>query len=116
MPMSTTLTRNVILLPLPKIAAPVWERSAFLYSALDSGWVRVCYRKADGDTVSRVCTRNRSLMRAMGAHESVINGIGAAEEVDHIVYWDYMAKGTRSFRVSNVEFCGIDPSPLEHHA
>lgn len=109
--MSTTLNRNVILLPLPAIGAPVWERASFLYSALDSGWIRVQYRKANGDTTSRVCTRNPTLIRAYGSERDV-EAIRLAEEDGVILYWDYMAGGLRSFRVASVDFCGIDPYSL----
>ena len=112
-PMSTTSTRNLIVLPLP-----VWERAAFLYTALDSGWVRVQYLKNDGTRTSRVCTRNPTLVGKYGT-ESDIRSIRESESADlanyNIVYFDYMSGGLRSFRVSQVEVCGIDADCVENN-
>ena len=120
--MSTT-TRNPILLPLPSTTA---DRAAFLYTALDAGWVRVQYRKNDGTRVSRVCTRNPSIVGTYGTsrdvraiRESALGGTGffvvGSLAQDNIVYFDYMAGGLRSFRVSQVEVCGIDAECVENN-
>ena len=113
--MSTTLNRNVIVLPLPTLTR---DRAAFLYTALDSGWVRVQYLKNDGRRTSRVCTRNPTLVGKYGT-ESDIRSIRESESADlanyNIVYFDYMSGGLRSFRVSQVEVCGIDADCVENN-
>ena len=115
--MSTT-TRNCIVLPLPSRTLPVWERAAFLYTVLDAGWVRVQYLKGDGTRVSRVCTRNPSIVGTYG-NSSDVRAIRESESAylaqDNIVYFDYMAGGLRSFRVSQVEVCGIDAECVENN-
>ena len=117
-PMSTTSTRNLIVLPLPARTLPVWDRAAFLYTALDSGWVRVQYLKNDGTCTSRVCTRNPTLVGKYGT-ESDIRAIRDSESSDladyNIVYFDYISGGLRSFRVSQVEVCGIDAECAENN-
>lgn len=114
----TTTTRNCIVLPLPSRTLPVWERAAFLYTALDSGWVRVQYLKGDGTRVSRVCTRNPTLVGKYGT-DADIRAIRDSESADladyNIVYFDYMNGGLRSFRVSQVEVCAIDAECLENN-
>ena len=105
----STITRNCIVLPLPSSGTA--DRAAFLYTALDSGWVRVQYRKGDGTRVSRLCTRNPSIVGTYG-NSSDVRAIRESESAylaqDNIVYFDYTAGGLRSFRVSQVEVCGID--------
>ena len=114
----TTTTRNSIDLPLPSRTLPVWERAAFLYTALDSGWVRVQYRKNDGTRVSRICTRNPSIVGTYG-NSSDVRAIRESESAyladDNIVYYDYVGGGLRSFRVSQVEACSIDAECVENN-
>ena len=113
--MSTT-TRNCIVLPLPSSGTA--DRAAFLYTVLDAGWVRVQYRKNDGTRVSRVCTRNPSIVGTYG-NSSSVRAIRESESAyladDNIVYYDYMGGGLRSFRVSQVEVCGIDAECVENN-
>ena len=113
--MSTT-TRNCIVLPLPSSGNA--DRAAFLYTVLDAGWVRVQYRKNDGTRVSRVCTRNPSIVGTYG-NSSSVRAIRESESAyladDNIVYYDYMGGGLRSFRVSQVEVCGIDAECVENN-
>jgi hypothetical protein len=115
--MSTT-TRTSIVLPLPSRTLPVWERAAFLYTVLDAGWVRVQYRKNDGSSVSRVCTRNPSIVGTYG-NSSDVRAIRESESAylaqDNIVYFDYVAGGLRSFRVSQVMDCSIDAECVENN-
>lgn len=112
--MSTT-TRNSIVLPLPSSGTA--DRAAFLYSALDAGWVRIQYRKNDGTRVSRVCTRNPSIVGTYGTSRDV-RSIRESESAylsqDNIVYFDYTAGGLRSFRVAQVEACSIDAECVEN--
>jgi WYL_2, Sm-like SH3 beta-barrel fold len=111
--MSTTLNRNVIVLPLPTMNH---DRAAFLYTALDNGWVRVQYRKADGTRTSRVCTRNPTLVKAYGTAAEVKALRDWESDLmsdSNVLYWDYLSGGLRSFLVWNVECCGIDAECLE---
>ena len=114
--MSTTLNRSSIVLPLP--SSTTADRAAFLYTVLDAGWVRVQYRKNDGTRVSRVCTRNPSIVGTYG-NSSSVRAIRESESAyladDNIVYYDYMGGGLRSFRVSQVEVCGIDAECVENN-
>ena len=121
--MSTT-TRNPILLPLPSSGNA--DRAAFLYTVLDAGWVRVQYRKNDGTRVSRVCTRNPSIVGTYGTsrdvraiRESALGGTGffvvGSLAQDNIVYFDYTGGGLRSFRVAQVEACSIDAECVENN-
>ena len=113
--MSTT-TRNCIVLPLPSSGTA--DRAAFLYTVLDAGWVRVQYRKNDGTRVSRVCTRNPSIVGTYG-NSSDVRAIRDSESAylaqDNIVYFDYTAGGLRSFRVAQVEACSIDAECVENN-
>ena len=116
--MSTTLNRNLILLPLPTLGpSTVFERAAFLYTALDSGWIRVMFRKNDGTLTTRVCTRNPTLVGKYGT-DADIKAIRESEHADladyNIVFFDFMNGGLRSFRVSQVESCCIDSECLEN--
>lgn len=112
----STITRNCIVLPLPSSGTA--DRAAFLYTALDAGWVRVQYRKNDGTRVSRVCTRNPSIVGTYG-NSSDVRAIRESESAyiadDNILYYDYMGGGLRSFRVSQVEVCGIDAECVENN-
>jgi hypothetical protein len=120
----TTTTRNCIVLPLPSSGTA--DRAAFLYTALDAGWVRVQYLKNDGTRTSRLCTRNPTIVKAYGTsrdvcsiRESALGGTGffvvGSLAQDNIVYYDYIGGGLRSFRVSQVEVCGIDAECPENN-
>ena len=113
--MSTTLNRSSIVLPLPPMHTGFGygvERAAFLYTALDSGWVRVQYTKGDGTRVTRLCTRNPSIVGTYG-NSSDVRTIRDWEDTndlsdDQILYYDHLMGGLRSFRVSQVMDCSID--------
>jgi hypothetical protein len=93
-------------------------RSAFLYSALDSGWFRIAYRKDDGSTAIRLCTRNPTLVAKYGNHYDV-TGIKNSEfnsnSRETIVYFDHMAGALRCFRVMKVDGFGIDADSFENN-
>jgi len=113
--MSTTLNRNVIVLPLPTLNR---DRAAFLYTALDSGWVRVQYLKGDGTRTSRLCTRNPTIVKAYGtaAEVKALRDWESDLMADsNVLYYDYIGGGLRSFRVSQVEVCGIDAECAENN-
>lgn len=112
---NTTSTTRPILLTLP---TNLPERSAFLYSALDSGWFRIAYRKDDGSTAIRLGTRNPTLVAYYGNHYdvkgikmSVIN----SNSRETIVYFDHMAGALRCFRVMRVDGIGIDADCVENN-
>jgi hypothetical protein len=104
-----------ILLDLP---SDIIDRSAFLYSALDSGWFRIAYRKDDGSTAIRLCTRNPTLVAKYGSHYDVTgikNSEFNSDSVNTVVYFDHMAGALRCFRVKNVDAAGIDANSFENN-
>ena len=107
--MSTTVSRTTVILPLPSTTA---ARRPVLYSVLEAGWLRVAYRKANGEQVIRLGTRNPSIVGTYGS-SSDVRTLREWEETndlsdDQILYYDYLMGGLRSFRISQVDFCGFD--------
>ena len=105
----------LIFLDLP---ANLPARSAFLYSALDSGWFRIAYRKDDGSTAIRLGTRNPTLVAKYGSRYDVTgikNSEFASNVLDTIVYFDHMAGALRCFRVMRVDVIGIDAESFENN-
>ena len=106
---------SAILLDLP---SDVIERSAFMYSVLDSGWIRIAYRKDDGSTAIRLGTRNPTLVAKYGSRYDV-QGIKNSEFDSHsvhtVLYFDHMAGALRCFRVKNVDGAGIDAVRIENN-
>jgi hypothetical protein len=104
-----------ILLDLP---SDIIDRSAFMYSALDSGWFRIAYRKDDGSTAIRLGTRNPTLVAKYGSRYDV-TGIKNSEfspnVLDTIVYFDHIAGALRCFRVMRVDGFGIDAESFENN-
>ena len=99
---------RAVLLDLP--TSPI-DRSAYLYSVLDNGWLRVMYRKSDGTQTSRLCTRNLTLVASLGDKRDISaikNSEFSQTALETIVYYDYCAGAIRAFRVDRVDFCGID--------
>ena len=93
-------------------------RSAFLYSALDSGWFRIAYRKDDGSTAIRLCTRNPTLVAKFGSKYDVTaikNSEYDSDAVNTVVYFDHTAGALRCFRVKNVDAVGIDAVSIENN-
>lgn len=113
--LETSTTTRPILLAIP---TNLLERSAFLYSALDSGWFRIAYRKDDGSTAIRLGTRNPTLVAKYGNHYDV-TGIKKSEfnlnSPETIVYFDHMAGSLRCFRVMRVDGIGIDAESFENN-
>ena len=70
--MSTT-TRNGIGFSL---SSNLFTRTSEVMSLLANGWVEVTYRKGDGKVVTRLATRNPTLVGAFGNHFEV----GRSEE------------------------------------
>jgi hypothetical protein len=112
---ASTVNPSAILLTLPDNLP---ARSAFLYSALDSGWFRIAYRKDDGSTAIRLGTRNPTLVAKYGNHYDV-TGIKNSEfnsnSRETIVYFDHMAGALRCFRVMRVDGIGIDAESFENN-
>ena len=110
-----TMPLSAILLDLPY---DVIDRSAFMYSVLDNGWVRVAYRKADGTPTTRLCTRNPTLVAKYGSKYEVTairNSEYDSDSVNTVVYFDHAAGALRCFRVKNVEGVGIDSVSIENN-
>ena len=112
---ASALPRTTILLDVP---SNIIDRSAFMYSVLDSGWVRVAYRKICGTCTIRLCTRNPTLVAKYGNHYDV-TGIKNSEfnsnSRETIVYFDHMAGALRCFRVMRVDGLGIDAESFENN-
>jgi len=112
---ASTVKPSAILLALPDNLP---ARSAFLYSALDSGWFRIAYRKDDGSTAIRLGTRNPTLVAKYGSRYDV-TGIKNSEfspnVLDTIVYFDHIAGALRCFRVMRVDGFGIDAESFENN-
>ena len=106
---------SAILLDLP---ANLPARSAFLYSVLDSGWVRVAYRKTDGTPTIRLGTRNPTLVAKFASNYEVTairNSEYDSDSVNTVVYFDHTAGALRCFRVKNVDAVGIDAVSIENN-
>ena len=112
---ASTPKRSTILLNLP---SDIIDRSAFMYSILDSGWIRIAYRKDDGSTAIRLGTRNPTLVAKYGSSYDV-TGIKNSEFDSHsvhtVLYFDHMAGALRCFRVKNVDGAGIDAESFENN-
>ena len=101
---------------LTEAAFIVPNRTAAIRSALDSGWVILQYRKADGSIVVRLGTRNPTLIKAFGLHsDNVAIGKARSEDEwgDNVLYFDHAAGGLRSFCRIDLKAAGIPESPPE---
>ena len=88
-------------------------RTSVIMSALDCGWVCLQYRKANGQVVQRLGTRNPTLVLAYGSDRDV-STIRSADEISYgIVYWDFAAGGIRSCSRTNLLAAGIPESTPE---
>ena len=106
---------GAILLDVP---SDIIDRSAFMYSVLDSGWVRIAYRKICGTQTIRLCTRNPTLVAKFGSNYEVTairNSEYDSDSVNTVVYFDHAAGGLRCFRVKNVDEAGIDAVSIENN-
>ena len=100
---------------LTEAAFIVPSRTAAIVSALDCGWVLLQYRKADGNIVVRLGTRNPTLIAAFGLHSDNM-AIGKARSEDwgdNILYYDHAAGGLRSFCRIDLKAAGIPESTPE---
>jgi len=80
--------------------------------------VRVQYLKGDGTRTSRLCTRNPTIVKAYGtaAEAKALRDWESDLMADsNVLYYDYISGGLRSFRVSQVEVCGIDAECAENN-
>lgn len=88
-------------------------RTSVIMSALDCGWVCLQYRKANGQVVQRLGTRNPSILKAY-AMQTEIDAIRSADEwADNVLYWDYCAGGLRSYCRIDLLTAGIPESAPE---
>ena len=112
---ASALPRTTILLTVP---TDIIDRSAFMYSVLDSGWIRVAYRKICGTPTIRLCTRNPTLVAKFGSKYDVTaikNSEYDSDAVNTVVYFDHAAGALRCFRVKNVDAAGIDAVSIENN-
>ena len=92
------------------------SRTSVVVSALDCGWVMLQYRKADGNIVVRLGTRNPTLIKAFGLHsDNVALGKARSEDEwgDNVLYFDHAAGGLRSFCRIDLKAAGIPESTPE---
>ena len=111
----SSTTSGPILLALP---TKPYERSAFLYSALDSGWIRVAYRKTCGTHTIRLCTRNPTLVAKYGntySNRQIKDSEFTQNAYETIVYFDHAAGALRAFRVDRVDAACIDAVSIENN-
>lgn len=104
-----------ILLDVP---SDIIDRSAFMYSVLDSGWIRVAYRKICGTPTIRLGTRNPTLVAKYGSRydvQGIKNSEYDSDSVNTVVYFDHAAGALRCFRVKNVDAAGIDAVSIENN-
>ena len=94
-----------------KIALPLTygnrhaDRRQELLSFLNSGWVLIAFRKADGTRVERLATRNPSILKAFSsAYEltQIRDNDPVRDGLPTILYFDHAAGTLRSFRVDSV--------------
>jgi hypothetical protein len=93
-------------IPLPLTYPPAHaDRREELLSFLNCGWIVVAFRKADGERVERLCTRNPSILKAYAsAYEitQIRENDPVGDHLPNILYYDYSAGSLRSFRVDCV--------------
>jgi hypothetical protein len=105
---------------LPALASAAFivpARTTAVIAALDSGWVELQYRKADGSIVVRTGTRNPTIVSVYGDRM----GLAAIDQhrreysdyADNILYWDYTKGGLRSFCRIDLIAAGIPEVPPE---
>ena len=112
---ASTAKPAAILLDLP---SDIIDRSAFMYSVLDSGWIRIAYRKTDGTPTIRLGTRNPTLVAKFGSKydvEGIKNSEFDSHSVHTVLYFDHAAGALRCFRVKNVDGAGIDAVSIENN-
>ena len=81
--------------------------------ALDCGWIRLTYRKANGEIVTRLGTRNPSLIMVYGRESENQMIRDAGEWADNVLYWDFAKGGLRSFCRIDLREVAIPDSPPE---
>ena len=98
---------------LTEAAFIVPARTAAIRSALDSGWVILQYRKRNGEIVTRMGTRNLTLIRAYGLASEAEAMSVTDDWADGVLYWDRSAGGLRSFCRIDLLCAGIPEYPPE---
>jgi hypothetical protein len=111
--MSTT-TRNGIGFSL---SSNLFTRTSEVMSLLANGWVEVTYRKGDGKVVTRLATRNPTLVGAFGNHSDAeaIRKSDKDFDATPLVYFDYSAGGIRSLCVEDLRAVVIPADAPENN-
>jgi hypothetical protein len=93
-------TRSSIALP---VAANTARRYDEAMTYLANGWVELTYRKVGGEVVTRLATRNPTLIDTFGDRWS-LEAVRKSDDPwgDNIVYWDHAKGGIRSCRADEV--------------
>lgn len=100
--MSTTSIGIALPLTYPPAHA---DRRDELLSYLNSGWVVVAYRKANGERVERMVTRNPSILAAYASDyevKQIRKNDPVEDRLPNILHFDLAAGALRSFRVDGV--------------
>jgi hypothetical protein len=109
-----TTTRNGIGFPL---SSNLYTRTSEVRSLLANGWVEVTYRKGDGKVVTRLATRNPTLVGAFGTHSEceAIRKSDKDFDATPLVYFDYSAGGIRSMCVEDLRAVVIPADAPENN-
>jgi hypothetical protein len=115
----TTTTRNGIVcngIGFP-ISANLFTRTNEVMSLLANGWVEVTYRKGDGKVVTRLATRNPTLVGAFGNHSDAeaIRKSDKDFDATPLVYFDHSAGGIRSLCVEDLRAVVIPADAPENN-
>ena len=95
---------------------PLPCNSAAAIVAMNAGWVRLTFRKANGHTVTRLGTRNTSIICRYGSMRDSDLIQQADEWADNILYWDFARGDIRSFcRIDLLELAIPDSAPELNH-
>lgn len=95
-----TTTRCQISLP---VAANTARRYDEAMTYLANGWIELTYRKVGGQVVTRLATRNPTLIDTFGDRWS-LDAVRKSDDPwgDNIVYWDHAKGAIRSCRADEV--------------
>jgi hypothetical protein len=91
-----TTTRDSLAFPLASNSARRYDEAMTI---LANGWAEVTYQKVGGEVVTRLATRNPTLIDTFGDRWS-LDAVRKSDEPwgDNIVYWDHAKGAIRSFR------------------
>jgi len=115
----TTTTRNGIVcngIGFP-LSANLFTRTNEVMSLLANGWVEVTYLNASGEVVTRIATRNPSLLFVFGNQyeQEAIRKSDKDFDGSPIVYYDHLKGAIRSFCVEDLRAVVIPADAPENN-